>query len=550
MRLPWMSLLVGMGCLFAGGCHGCRATPVAAVPVERLLSPTSDWVVLSPALGRLGADASALSATLATLPEGEIVAEGLRQLSAGLGFDPLIPQGLASVGLDPARGAALAQEGGVGFVALPVADPTLVVARVARMAAERLGATQRERQASGVLTFSPPASAVAAALGFRDGYALLAQGPAGAQLIGRLLAQAKAAPSEGSSPSASARRSAEPPSSGAPTLEGDPTFVAASGRLGPGFDLVLYLPAASSLLPRPPHALPGRAFISGLAFSKARLTARVLALLSVPEGAALSALSLPAGQGLVALLAPAAPILARLGGEPAAMAQAWRGLLPRELQRRLDGAGIDFGRDVLQNLKPGIALSLGLAPGIDLSAPPTLDPRRENPFRYVALTAVAQARDPVRAQVTLAKLLTLAPILDATVVRRSVGSQPIDTFHYARGEGVSVALAGDTVLVTGGEGAMEAALGRVTGKGARFAPSPALAHALVGHVSDGLALDTDALLAAVERIPPSAYGGLTGLTLRSLVDRLSEPLRHLGPLVATVNFEADAAIADATIPFR
>jgi hypothetical protein len=318
-------------------------------------------------------------------------------------------------------------------------------------------------------------------------------------------------------------------------------------RLGGGSDIEAWAPAGSPLLPA--WTLPGRAFVAGLSFHRGRLEARLLSMLSVDEGIGLSGLSLPAGQALLADLAPGSPFVSRIGGEPAMLSGAWA-RLPAAVRRPVDAAGIDVPNEVLRNLEPGVVVGLGLAPNLDFSAAASFDPRRQNPFRYVTLDAFARVHDPVKGAATLEKIYAAAPKLGATISRRKVGAQAIATFSYDKGEGASVALAGQTLVVTGGQGEMDAALARLAGKSPVYAVPKGLERALRGHVSSGAVLDTDALRAAVAHIPSSAYVGLTGLTMRALVSRFIAPLALVGPIVATVSFDADAAIADAEVTLR
>ena len=97
---------------------------------------------------------------------------------------------------------------------------------------------------------------------------------------------------------------------------------------------------------------------------------------------------------------------------------------------------------------------------------------------------------------------------------------------------------------------MDAALARLAGKSPRYAIPKGLERQLRGHVSSGAVLDTDALREAVARIPSSAYGGLTGLTVHALVSRFMEPLALVGPITATLIFDADAVTAEAGVTLR
>jgi hypothetical protein len=478
-------------------------------------------IVRVASLVRFGEAAAALAKSLSRFPEGEAVQAGLDALAGQLGFDPRTQVGLQSAGLDGARPAAVALEGRGPLAVLPVADRERFARTVARLAADRLGAGEGAGQ-SGVTVFRGKSGV--AALGFRGDYAIVATGENAAQAVAEALA-----------------RTAEQ------SLAQLPLYRSSLQRMAIGQTVVGWAPAGSPLLPA--VQLPGRAFALGLTFENGRLHANFLSSLSVAEGIALAALSLPAGQSLVSDVAPGSPFVLRIGGEPAMLSGAWS-RLPHSVRQPVEAAGIDMQTDVLHNLQAGIVMSLGVARNLDLSAAPTFDPRRQNPFRYVTLDAFAQVRDPVKGAATLEKIYAAAPKFGASVTRRRLGAQEIATFSYDKGEGASVSLTGKTLVVTGGDREMDAALARLAGKSPRYAIPKGLERQLRGHVSSGAVLDTDALREAVARIPSSAYGGLTGLTVHALVSRFMEPLALVGPITATLIFDADAVTAEAGVTLR
>ncbi|MHB8417112.1 MAG: hypothetical protein ACYDCL_03485 [Myxococcales bacterium] len=517
----------------ACGRCGARGTAPTAVAVLDLLPASAPAVALVPSLATLMRDASGLARAVARFPEGEMASGLLDALAAQLGFDPRNPKALAAAGIDGARSAAAVWEetaglhghsdGGEPWLALPLTDRGRFEETVSRLAASRLGADRKSRR--GEVTIFSGAEGPAAALAFSGGYGLVAQGAEGADELARALARKR---NEG--------------------LGGDPVFHQAAQKLGSDWDLEWHLPASSPYLPaRLPH---GGSFAAALSFRNGRLAARLVAMLSVAEGAEISGFAMTAGQSLVGLLPPENPVFARLGGNLALLGGAWDALVPPAIAEALAQAKIDAHKEVFENLEPGVVLSLGLAPHMDLSAMPSLDPRRADPFRFVTLAAFGKLRDPKAALATLGKLRSLPPGLGVTVERRRIADTDVATFHYQFGDGPSVAITGDTLAVTGGEGEMEAALARISGKSPGYQPPPWMRGPLLGRVSDGAVLDPQALRQSVEAIPASAYVGLTGLTLRSLVRRFSAPLLWLGPLTATVDVAPDSVVADAALVFR
>jgi hypothetical protein len=503
------------------GCRRCGAKPAPPLAVEDLLPATTPGLVRVPSLSQLAGDAQALAKSLARLPEGEQVQRILEGVVGQLGFDPRTADGLKSAGLDGARPAAVMSEGGGLVAVLPVSDRGRFEKAVARLAQDRLGAGPGAAQGAATV-FRGKSGTVA--LGFRGDCAVVASGPQAADAVGRALART--------------------PADGLAQL---PLYRLSMQKLGPGPDVVLWAPAGSALLPT--QQLPGRAFALGISFHESRLQARLIQTLAVSEGIALAGLSLPAGQDLVGDLPPGTPLALRIGGDPAMLTGAWE-RLPASARAPFEDAGVNVPAEVLQNLMPGVVLGVGVAPNIDLSARPSFDPRAQNPFRYVTLDAFARVRDPVRAAATLEKIYAAATKLGTTVARRKAGAQEVAIFSYDQGESASVALVGKTLVVTGGEGEMQAALARLDGKSSRYAVPKGLERPLKGHVSAGATLDTDALREAVAGIPSTAYSGLTGLTVHALISRFLEPLALVGPIAATVDFDADAVTWEAGVSLR
>ncbi|MCM2333428.1 MAG: hypothetical protein NDI82_05715, partial [Anaeromyxobacteraceae bacterium] len=135
--------------LLAGGCSRCGA-PAAGPPAERLVPARAAAVVLVPRLDEAARQAAALHGTLASLP-GQYELQALRgALSTQLSFDPLDPASMAGAGLDPRRGAAVAElpgaqpgEAGATLLVLPVGDAAKLTDLVARLSRDRLGAGEQ-----------------------------------------------------------------------------------------------------------------------------------------------------------------------------------------------------------------------------------------------------------------------------------------------------------------------------------------------------------------------------------------------------------------------
>ncbi len=486
-----------------------------------LLPSTARAVVVVPSLARAFLAARGLASALARFPGGDAVGQKLDAAAASLGFDPGSAGALSAVGIAADRPAALvAERDGVSLL-LPVADRGRLVQAIARLAVDRAGAGHAEerRVPGGELRLFTGGRAPVA-LGLRGDWALLSEDP---DLVRRGLTRDRKA-----------------------SLAGDERVQAGLHRLGVAWDAWALVPAGSDLLDR--TLLPKQPWFAATSFSRRRLLLRVLSPLTVGEGAGLAAFSLPAGQDLVPLLSPDDVLVFRIGGELSGLAGMLAEALP--IAPALAAAGLDLRRDLLFNLRPGITLGAGIAPGIQLSAISSAGSDPEDVASLMTIDAFVRVREVAKAKAALQRLCAAAPLAGGRVVLGAIAGHPVATFEDEKQRRMSVALVGDTLALAEGEGAMAAALARIDGKGARYQASRLLERALLGHVSDGAALDTDALRAAVERIPEAAYGGLEGLTLRAIVGSFLAPLAHVGPLVVTADISADAAVADAEVELR
>ncbi|MFL5301149.1 MAG: hypothetical protein ACJ79R_12485, partial [Anaeromyxobacteraceae bacterium] len=163
---------VAVALVAASACAQCTREPAAAP--ERFVPAAAPWVLVVPKLRDAQGAAAPLLRTVLSFPAAANLAESVAAVRGQLGFDPLDPRALADAGVDPDRGAALAESaGGAPLLVLPVADEAKLDAFLARTARERLGAGDRQRAGNDgarVDVFrrgaaSPPALAVAWASG-------------------------------------------------------------------------------------------------------------------------------------------------------------------------------------------------------------------------------------------------------------------------------------------------------------------------------------------------------------------------------------------------
>src|SRR5512136_2433044 len=126
--------------LLLAGCGRKREYP----PPDRYVPADAPLAIVVPALGTAARQAGALYRTIAQAPQAVALSDAHAAVKAQLGFDPLDPRGMEQAGVDPA-GAAAASFGGAAppVVVLPVQDLAKLDATVARLARDRMGATQR-----------------------------------------------------------------------------------------------------------------------------------------------------------------------------------------------------------------------------------------------------------------------------------------------------------------------------------------------------------------------------------------------------------------------
>src|SRR2546430_17058966 len=130
---------------------GCPPRGANARAAEELLPPRPVAAVITAPLASVAQHLSELFARAARIPGGEQLEATRRGTAAQLGFDPLSRDGLASAGLDPDRGAAVAGvETGPrpGWVAaLPVSNQDAFAKTLDRILRERAGFGGRSGEA-------------------------------------------------------------------------------------------------------------------------------------------------------------------------------------------------------------------------------------------------------------------------------------------------------------------------------------------------------------------------------------------------------------------
>src|SRR5512137_2332111 len=515
----------------AGGCGRKREYP----PPERYLPADSPVAVLVPALNAAARQAGALYRTIAQAPQAVQLAESHAAVKAQLGFDPLDPRGLEQAGVDPAGAAAAVMgPGRTAMLVLPVLDLAKLDATVARLARDRMGATQRvttKIRGVEVVTFRREPHGPAA-LGYTavGPHALLASGPDGPETV----AAAALLPEEGS-------------------LWRSPTAARAREALGPDWLASVLVPAGSPVLAELRAARDGAAL--GIRADATQLGIRIALLLSPEREAWWKALggAGPAAGNPVALLPPEAAMLLRWAGDPAEAARRLEPWYPPGVKKALAATKLDPVRNLSPAFGPAAAASLALAPTFTVTdfSSPRFDLRRSDPFSFLHLDAALPVRDPAMLRAFLARLQKAGRSLGAQVLPRGPAAAPTGWTLSWGAARLGLSLSGDQLLVAGGAPRLPALEARAAAGGPGFEPaSPAARKALSAGLGGGV-LDVEHLARSVEALPDGAYGtGPNAVVMRSLVSRYLEPAGSLASISLRLDLVPGAALVDLDVDGR
>jgi hypothetical protein len=481
----------------AAGCSRC-AGPKSAASAEELLPQHPSGAVVTAPLSLLAMHGAALSDRAASLPGGEQLGEARKAVAAQLGFDPLTRDGLLSAGLDPDRGAALALLPGTPrpewVAALPLTKPDRFLASVQRLLVERAGFVPAAQQPAAAKVFERGTSVEKIAVAVVRGYGLIARGSDPGALVSARPVEQSLARAAGLS--------------------------AARQKLG-AQDLIVWAPPGGDLPKRfTPRPLPGDVSL-GMTGSARGIATRFYAQLPPAESAQAQTALPGGGAALVELLPENAFLRARLGVAPERLLQ----LVPEQLGMALEA----LPKDVFAGLKPGVALSLGVARGANIGQAIDygFDWRRKSPFETVELVALAEVVDEKLVLRNLEAVAKAMPQLGARVERKGNDFQ----VTYAGGKGARFGLHERLAYLIGGG---------IAPQDLRRTPrsnNPEEA-ALWEDAGAAVRIDFGKLSDALRALPETAYGsGPQAYVARSLVSQVIEPLR---PVRLTLTVQAGA----------
>ncbi len=498
--------------------------------MERFLPAQAEAAVVVPDLHKLGAKLTALqnlklfafAAQLQGLASG---ADYASALFSQVGLDPRSRESLERAGVDGARGLGFALVKGndrAGYSVIAVSDEGKFKGYLATLARNRLGAGVEGTQAVGgvTLTVFSSAAGAPAALGYlvKDGYALVAPAEAFTALA------AGAALPKGSA------------------LADDPAYTASLAQLPAARDLLIYLPGGSQLLPD--SAL--RAAALGVEATTQALTFSAYAPLAQSDAAVL--LQPQKGAPLEGLLPRDAFLLARYNGDPALLQYVWPRLVGPYVRKAFEESGFDVKGELLDNLQPGLVAALAVSPNVNLGAGmPELDVRRTNPFRYVNLVALAQAKDGAKASATLAKLPPVASRFGATLTAREKPNATLFETTYSQGEGAHLAASGGKVILASPMARMDETLAAVA-TAPKEAPLPKELLAPLEDSGLAVVVDLHKLAGAVRELPSSAWG-VGGFAIKASTLRWLEGVQDLRALSVSARAKGGGISGEVRLRF-
>lgn len=518
--------------LVVGACSRC-GKPLGGGPptaeLARQLPKAAEAVLIVPDLRVIGDKAAILQqlklATFLAQVQGFATAEDyVSAVMAQVGVDLRKPDELKKAGIDPGRGLGVALLAGErAYSVVGVSDADKLRETLTRLARDRLGASAVDTQVhEGVrlTTFARSAgSPPALGLLVKDRFAFIA---AGASV--QHLSEWAALPASGS-------------------LAEDAAYNASARRLPGDRDLLVHVPSGATASTR---------FLLAGSSVAVRLTREALVLTSdtpwPDTQRSLDVVTPKDGPELMGLLPQDAFLVARFSGDPLLLEPYLPMLFGRHVDRAVQETGFDFKGEILSNLKPGQVLAISVAPSAKLGGDlPSFDVRHTNPFRYLHLTAAAEAKDATKAAQTLERIPPFAQRFAAHVEPAERGGQKVYLTTYSQGEGAHLALKGNDLIMAAPEQRLLEALARV---GQKSEGPGLMADAALKKVfsKGGLVavLDLPRLTDSVKALPSEAWG-VGGFAIKATTVRWLEAINDLRAITLVVSSQERAVQAELAL---
>lgn len=529
LRRPssWLLLLL----LVFAGCSRCgdkqAGTKKEASPA-RFLPRSAQASLVVPDLGTLGEKLARfqnlkLANFLAQLQNAQTAESFVSSVMRQVGVDLRSRQAMETAGIAPSRGAGVAfLAGGQAVSVLGVKDAKVLTETFAKLARERLGASERAEQKTAggpLVTFSRPGTPEPAlGLLFTDDYVLLGSGASVAQLSG----YATLAPDQ--------------------SLAQDEGLAAALKRLPSERDFYVFLPGGTGQIV--PPGTTQAVTVAG-ALSERSVSLRMDAPWPGMQSS-LEALTPQSAPDLTGYLPEDSFLFLRYRGDPQKLGDVWPYMVGTQVTRAVEATGFDMKAEVLERLKPGVVAGVALAPTVQLGAGmPALDPRRTNPFRFVHLVVVGEGKDAAGLQAMLEKIPPVAQRFGAEVKPEDVNGQRLYLTSYRQGEGAHFAAVGNKVVLAAPRSRLESMLPRLSAAAGKATVAEDLQGALQEPVL-AVVLDLRRLSDAVKALPSEAWG-IGGFAIKATTIRWLEALDDLRAVTMGLSEKDKAVQAELTL---
>lgn len=513
--------------LVATGCGLC-SSGVRGQSAEEFVAADTAFVASVPSLSVLAKQMTALSDNLRTGPAGQKLVQAMAMIARQVGFDPFSEEGMKSAGLDPTRSLAAGSTGNGAqglFLVVPFSDKAKAIETVTRLVKDRAGAEVTEtRDVNGVkVSVLVRQAGGEAQLVYADknGFLLLGTGDGAIEGV-----------------AAAMTRTAEQ------SIAQSAAYAESKKKIGPR-ELYLMLPRGGVGLAQ--VAVLPESTVLGLAITRDELAVRAYVGLEAEQATAVKAALSGGGKALLPLLPNAAPMYVRGGVNLAAVLAQYEkdpGSAPylTLMHAAATEAGFDLKTELLDNLEPGFALSVGLSKNAQLAHAFDFNPRRSNPFDTYTMLAIGTVKDAAKAQATLAKIPALADALDVQISERDVADTKVWSANYRHGEGLVWTVVGNRLVIAGGLGdgfdTVVASLGKNAQNVKPDAFNERTRQALFTDAGVAVALDLGRVNELVNQLPTSAFGqGAGAFMARSVATGIIAPLARFRGLVAVTPAE-------------
>ncbi len=528
---PWLLLVL----LVFAGCSRCgdKQAVLGAKPTTpaRFLPRGAQASLVVPDLGVLGEKLARfqnlkLANFVAQLQNATSAEAFVSSIMRQVGVDLRSRQAMEAAGIDPARGAGAALLGGnQAFSVLGVKDEKTLRDTFSKLARDRLGASESAEQkvpGGTLVTFSRPGAQQqqqpALGLLFTEGYALL-----GAGAVVPQLSTYATLPAEKS-------------------LAEEPLLSTSLKRLPAERDFHVFLPGGIGFLV--PAGTTQAVTVTGTLGERA-VTLRMDSPWPDTQES-LAALAPKEAPELLGYVPDDSFLVARYRGDPAQLGGVWPYLVGPYVTRAVQESGFDLKGEVLDKLKPGIVAGVALSPSVNLGGGvPSLDLRRTNPFRFVHLVVVGEAKDAASLPPTLEKVPSIAQRFGAEVKPEDVNGQRVYLTSYRQGEGAHFAAVGNKVVLAAPRSRLEAALPRLAAPAGNNPVAEDLRGALQGPVLTAV-LDLRRLSDAVKALPSEAWG-IGGFAIKATTVRWLEATDDLRAVTLGLSEKEKALQAELTL---